>query len=219
MITREVTKLLRLQLHPLLREWGFEDFTGRTARLVDGSITITVQVKSVTKRFADVAGIPLGSIHADIGLDHGHANGAGLLRPESLGHDQMRLRAQLSRTAAMAAGGRPDIWLTADVGPPAAVGDVVESFRSQGRAFLDEWTDVERAYTNLTLAPTNEVEGAIGVPGLTFPGNPGSSSRSMALAVLAALRGDEPAERRHLGELNHPWASERIAELDSQAKQ
>ena len=80
---------------PLLREWGFEDFTGRTATLIDGPITITVQVKSVTKRFSDVSGIPLGSIHADIGIDHGHANRAGYLRPEMLCHDQMRLRAHL----------------------------------------------------------------------------------------------------------------------------
>lgn len=238
MTTREVTKLLKRHLRPVLLEWGFDEFTGRTARLIDGPITIAVQVKSVTQRYADVTGVPLGTFHADIALDHGHANGAGYLRPEVLDHAQMSLRAHLSRTAAMAAcavpnlrsAPAPDLWFASEVGAEAAVLDVVESFRTQGRQFLDEWLDVDRAYSNLLIAAPSQAKRTIGQPSLTLPGNLNSPSRIRYLAVLAALRGDVAAERAHLEQMlaktreflrdtsaGDPWVVERLAELDGEA--
>lgn len=210
-LTRRVTSELKKQIWPIVVEWGFDDVKGRTATRVEGPQTAIVEVASLSKRNADVIGVPTSSFSARIGLSYIGSQPASFMTYEPYVPDiaQTRIGISLSKSVKDSLE-RSDIWVIDDEESLArALFDLADALRTQGRPFLNNWSDLDRGYELLLNADESSIPGSLGKPELTFPGNPGSLDRLDHLAVFASLRGDREAEIVHLRELvNHRHGGE-----------
>lgn len=229
---RGITKEVKAQLWPLLDEMGFNDGSARSATRIDGPFVTMVQVDSPFPKWETPAGKTAISFGAEVGVSIGASVPASFATHDPYVPDiaEAALRASLSRTGDRFAStqfgdGRVDQWQVDDQSEIAdAVADMVTAFQNQALPLLEDWTDLARCYAIVADETTVDRPGSIGSPEISYPGMPGSISREMRLAVLAATQGDNQAELRHLHNLlelherlgvGFPAVSDRIAAIST----
>lgn len=201
-----------------LAEWGGERRDARHTSCVINDIFVEIQIAQATPTAAEEAGLPPAVVELGVGIDFGYTTGASFLERAEIHYDQTHLRALLNRQAITVPGVPDHIWCASTTDHVDAMADdMAAALEQQARPVIEVWTDPDEAYQRLFILETNHAPGAHGVAEMRYPGNPGSSTRLTALAVLAAMIGRHDLEVHHLldhyRQSKHPWVEARLAEL------
>ena len=198
----KLTTAIKQQLHPVWRELGFDDLSTRGALGQIGPTTIYTRVERIGNQSHRNLDVDSGSVTASVAIAYGWATGASFLgyyneEQRKLSLDQTKFRLRLVRT-----GNAPVSDVTALVWPIStiedldpAISDLAAAYRTQGREFLDTWTDLPKAYERLQRESRPDQIGAVDSPIMMFPGEVDSPVRVEQLAVLADLLGRNDEER------------------------
>ncbi len=169
---RAVTAALRRRLRPVLREAGFEDFTGRKAWRVEQEVISLVACIGLSAYTAGAIGCTSFSFGVEVGVFF-RVFDRDLLRPQDY---HSTFRAILGKTVrqTLVTPDRPDIWFVAPDGGnlDEVVADAVSVVQHEGFPELRRFSTAELAFD--TLLHQDSTETHYGEAGLWMPGAPGS---------------------------------------------
>jgi hypothetical protein len=196
---QKVTALIARRVRPLLRGYGFTDFTGRRAWFVEDDVISHVTLNAVGSYFAGAVGCTSYSLSVEAGVYY-RVLDRDLLRPQD--YDlTLRLLLGKYRRQALVSPDRPDIWFVAEDGQDleTVVDDAVQAIQAQALPGIDRFRNAQLAFQALLTEDWSDVE--YGKSGLMLPGSPGSPQRTEVAHAVGGLVSDDPSPstRSHLG--------------------
>jgi hypothetical protein len=195
---QKVTALIARRVRPLLREYGFTDFTGRRAWFVEDEVISHVTLNAVGSYFAGAVGCTSYSFSVEAGVYY-RVLDRDLLRPQDY-NLTFRLLLGKYRRQALVSPDRPDVWFIAEDGQDleTVVDDAVQAVQAQALPVLDRFRDAQLAFDALLSEDSSDV--GYGKLGLMMPGAPGSPHwTEVAQAVGGLISDPSQSTRPHLG--------------------
>ncbi len=188
---QQVTGLIARRARPLLRDYGFADFTGRRAWFVEDKVISLVAFNAVGSYFAGAVGCTPHSFSVEAGVYY-RVFDRDLLRPQD--HDlTFRFLLVKYRRQTLVSPDRPDIWFAAKDGHnlEALVEDAVHAVHDQALPELTRFRDARLAFDALLTEDSSDVD--YGRLALWMPGAPGSPRWTEAAEAIGGLVTEDPS--------------------------
>ena len=188
---QQVTALIARRARPLLRDYGFADFTGRRAWFVEDEVISLVTFNAVGSYFAGAVRCTPHSFSVEAGVFY-RVFDRDLLRPQD--HD-LTFRFLLGKYGRqkLVSPHRPDIWFAAEDAQnlEALVEDAVQAVHDQALPGLTRFRDAQLAFDALLTVGSSDVD--YGTPALWMPGAPGSHHWTDAAEAVGRLVTEDPS--------------------------
>jgi hypothetical protein len=203
--SKTVSKALRENVRPILRDAGFARFTTRKAWRSDGSTVHVIEFRSLGTYSALGTGATTYSFSGHLGVYYLALNAVPWGEP---GNDDgapeewvCQARCVLGRELAQAELPRDDIWSVRPDGSnlPAVMGDVVRAVKSEALPWFGYFGDIRNALQAFESQDETFRTGAVQE---LLGGQPNSAARAQIASALALSLGETEravaAWRRHL---------------------